>query len=81
METIFNVINPFFSQKWKLYKQAENTLCYRNQADEFVVTMFPTTGGIEIKIPLKEVVYKNTFYNINTAIEYMKMHLNYYDRN
>jgi len=81
METIFNVINPFFSQKWKFCKQAENTICYRNKTDEFVVTMLPKTGGIEITIPLKEVVYKNTFYNLNTAIEYMKMHLNYYDLN
>lgn len=84
METIFNVIHPFFNQyQWHLYKRS-NTLCYRNpyktSADEFVVTLLPKTNEIEITVPLDEVLYKNTFnnYTLDSIGAYVQMHLNYY---
>jgi len=78
METIFNVIHPFFVEnKWQSCKKA-NTVSYRNKTDEFIVTVLPKTAEIEITIPLHEVVYKNKFNTIPTAIDYLKMHLNYY---
>jgi len=81
METIINVINPFFATKhWQIYKEKENTFCYRQRADEFIVTLLPQTAEIEITVPLNEVRYKNRFNKVNTeaAIDYIKMHLNYY---
>jgi hypothetical protein len=79
METLFNVINPFFTQnKWQPHKKDNNTVYYRNKCDEFVITVLPKTNEIEITIPLHEVLYKNKFYNLNVAVEYVKMHLNYY---
>ena len=78
LETIINVINPFFAAKqWEIKKKI-NTIYYSNIKDEFVITLLPSTGGIEVTIPLNEVRYKNTFYNINTVADYVKMHLNYY---
>ena len=83
METLFNVINPFFDQNhWQLYKQ-DNSLCYINPirdriADEFIITLIPKTNEFEITVPLNEVLYKNKLTNVKTAIDYIKMHLNYY---
>ena len=78
METIFKAINPFFDEnKWQSYKKA-NTLSYQNQTDEFIVSVLPQTAEIEITVPLHEVRYKKKFTVIPTAIDYLKMHLNYY---
>ena len=78
METIFKAINPFFDEnKWQSYKKA-NTLSYQNQTDEFIVSVLPQTAEIEITVPLHEVRYKNKFTVVATAIDYLKMHLNYY---
>ena len=78
LETLLNVIHPFFTaKKWQPYQQ-DNTIYYRNKRDEFIITLLPKTNEIEITIPLHEVLYKNKFYNLNTAVEYVKMHLNYY---
>ena len=45
--------------------------------------MFPKTNEIVTivpvsNIPLGSVPYKKTFIDMNTAIDYMKMHLNHY---
>jgi hypothetical protein len=89
IETIFNVIHPFFVQnKWRMYKK-DNTLCYSkqsssNQPDEFIIKHIPKTNEIEITVPLNEVDYKNKFNNTNPdvitnmVVDYVKMHLNYY---
>jgi hypothetical protein len=78
METIFNVINPFFAgNQWQLNRNI-NTMFYRNKTDEFVITLLPSTGGIEVTVPLNKVCYKNTFYTLNTVVDYVKMHVNYY---
>jgi hypothetical protein len=83
METIFNVIHPFFvKNKWNLHQKG-NTFCYKNTSDEFIIKHLPQTNEIEITVPLYDVAYKNTFnnYNVNTVSEYVKMHLNYYKHN
>ena len=38
----------------------------------------PKTSEYEITVPLRDVFYKNKFYNLTTAVDYMQMHLNYY---
>ena len=81
METLINCIHPFFDQnKWQLLKKGENTAFYKYKTkyDEFIINFLPKTNEIEITIPLNEVSYKNKFYNVDTAINYLKMHLNYY---
>ena len=85
METIFNVIHPLFVENNWLIQKKENTLCYSkqsssNQPDEFIIKHLPKTNEIEITVPLNEVDYKNTFNNtaMNTVVDYVKMHLNYY---
>ena len=78
LETIINVINPFFAAKQWQINEKPNTIFYSNKKDEFVITVLPNTGGIEVIVPLNEVRYKNTFYAVNTVIDYVKMHLNYY---
>ena len=79
MESLLNVIEPIFAANhWQMYKK-ENTVCYRHKQDEFKIALLPQTAEYEITIPLHEVLYKNKFYNLATAVDYMKMHLNYYD--
>jgi hypothetical protein len=78
MESLLTVIEPIFApNKWQMYKK-ENTICYRNKQDEFKIALLPKTSEYEITVPLREVFYKNKFYNLTTAVDYMKMHLNYY---
>jgi hypothetical protein len=83
MDTLFNVINPFFDRNnWRMYKK-DNTLCYSHPftdriADEFIITLLPKTNELEITVPLNDVLYKNKFINSTIAIDYIKMHLNYY---
>ena len=80
MESLLTVINPIFdASQWQLYKK-ENTICYRHKQDEFTISLLPKTSEYEITVPLNEVVYKNKFYKLDTAVDYMKMHLNYYSR-
>jgi hypothetical protein len=89
METIFNIIHPFFDKtqtqtqtqtRWQCQKK-ENTLLYKciHKCDEFIITVLPKTAEIEITVPLHQVQYKNKFTNVESAIDYVKMHLNYYD--
>lgn len=78
METILNVIHPLFIEKqWRGFK-TDNSVSYWNHADEFIIKLLPQTAEIEITIPLSEVRYKNKFNTIPAAIDYLKMHLNYY---
>jgi len=78
MESLLTVINPIFAaNQWKMYKK-ENTIYYRNKEDEFKIALLPQTAEYEITIPLNEVLYKNKFYQLDKAVDYMKMHLNYY---
>jgi hypothetical protein len=80
MESLLTVIDPIFAaNQWQMYKK-ENTVCYRNKQDEFKIALLPKTAEYEITVPLGEVVYKNKFYKLDTAVDYMKMHLNYYNR-
>jgi hypothetical protein len=78
MESLLNIIEPLFAtNQWKMSKK-ENTICYRNKQDEFTIALLPKTSEYEITVPLREVFYKNKFYNLTTAVDYMQMHLNYY---
>jgi hypothetical protein len=78
METLLTVIDPLFAaNQWQLY-QKENTICYRHKQDEFKIALLPQTAEYEITVPLNAVRYKNKFYALDTAVDYMKMHLNYY---
>jgi hypothetical protein len=77
METILTIINPFFDKNaWQCHKK-ENTVCYRNKGDEFEIALSPKTGEIKVAVPLREVIYYNTFYNIEKAADYIKMHITY----
>jgi hypothetical protein len=78
MESLLTVINPIFTaNQWQMYTK-ENTICYRHKQDEFTIALLPKTAEYEITVPLNEVLYKNKFYKLDTAVDYMKMHLNYY---
>ena len=78
MESLITVIDPIFdANQWQMYK-SENAIYFRNQNDEFKIAMLPKTAEYEITIPLQEVLYKNKFYQLDTVVDYMKMHLNYY---
>jgi hypothetical protein len=80
MESLLNVIEPMFAaNQWQMYKK-ENTICYRHKQDEFKIALLPQTAEYEITVPLQDVLYKNKFYNLSTAVDYMQMHLNYYNR-
>jgi|688.fasta_scaffold2607795_1 hypothetical protein len=75
METILTVINPIFDETiWKCDKK-EDMISYKNKEDEFVIKVIPKTGGIKVSIPMREVIYYNTFYNLAEATEYLKMHI------
>jgi len=90
METLLNTLSPIFEQyKWQIKSNVDNNnnnkICYKSASpyDEFIVEMIPKTNEIVTivpvsNIPLGSVPYKKTFIDMNTAIDYMKMHLNHY---
>ena len=90
METLLNTLSPIFEQydfHSHSNSNSNNKICYKNASaspyDEFIVEMFPKTNEIVTivpvsNIPLGSVPYKKTFIDMNTAIDYMKMHLGYY---
>jgi hypothetical protein len=90
LDTIYNNINYLFTdtdavsnnavntKKWTCSKMSDQ-LRYTNSfmpLDEFVIAT--DTSVINVTIPLDSVSYKTTFYNLNDAINYVKMHLECY---
>ena len=87
LDTIYNNINYLFAKsnnvkcignKWTCSKMSDQ-LRYTNSfmpLDEFVINTNDTT--INVTIPLDSVSYKTTFYNLNDAINYVKMHVECY---
>jgi hypothetical protein len=66
------------TNKWTCSKMSDQ-LRYTNSfmpLDEFVIVTNDT--DINVTIPLDSVSYKTTFYNLNDAINYVKMHLECY---
>ena len=79
METL----TPLFHQHdWHFSSKSSNNnkFCYKktNPYDEFSIEILPTSNQIITIVPVNDVHYKKTFINMTTAIEYIKMHLNYY---
>ena len=83
LDTIYNNINYLFADdtdaldthKWTCSKMSDQ-LRYTNSfmpLDEFVIAT--DTSTINVTIPLNSVSYKTTFHNLNDAINYVKMHL------
>ena len=90
VDMIFNHIQYVFnSNKWKTI-QTNNKVCFNSTTipyDEYVIEN-PSSSEISVSIPLNDVSYKKTFllkYNnsnndtINAIINYIKMHLEYYE--
>jgi hypothetical protein len=92
METLLNTLSPIFKQydfhsNSNSHSHSHSKICYKSANaspyDEFIVEMFPKTNEIVTivpvrNIPLGSVQYKKTFIDMNTAIDYLKMHLGYY---
>jgi len=77
--------NAVDTNKWTCSKMIDQ-LRYTNSfmpLDEFVIatdtsatdTSATDTSTINVTIPLNSVSYKTTFHNLNDAINYVKMHL------
>ena len=92
METLVNTISPIF-KKYNFHSTISisnsisnnhNKICYKNEGtnpyDEFIVEILPKTNEIITIVPVGDIPYKKTFVNMNTAIEYIKMHLDYYEK-
>ena len=86
METLLNTLSPIFKQ-YDFHSNSHShssKICYKNASasaspyDEFIVEMFPKTNEIVTIVPVGSVPYKKTFIDMNTAVDYMKMHLGYY---
>jgi len=86
VDMIFNHIQYIFnSNKWKTI-QTNNKICFNSTTipyDEYVIEN-PSTSEITVSIPLNDVSYKKTFSlknndTINAIINYIKMHLEYYE--
>ena len=90
VDMIFNNIQCIFNNNnWKTI-QTNNKICFNSTTipyDEYVIEN-PSTSEITVSIPLNDVSYKKTFslkYNntnndtINAIINYIKMHLEYYE--
>jgi hypothetical protein len=72
-------IDAVDTNKWTCSKMSDQ-LRYTNSfmpLDEFVINTNDT--DINVTIPLDSVSYKTTFYNLNDAINYVKMHLECYN--
>ena len=83
METLINVIHPFFTAtKWHCVKK-ENTVRYMHTDriyDEFIISLLPRTAEIEVSVPIADALYKKKFNTKHNVVEYVKMHLDYYDK-
>ncbi len=85
MDTLLTTINPFFARyEWNLQQNesAANQICYKktNPYDEFVIAMLPQTREISVIVPIDSVPYKQKFQNMATVVEYINMHLDYYQQ-
>jgi hypothetical protein len=70
--------NAVDTNKWTCSKMSDQ-LRYTNSfvpLDEYVIATNDTI--VNVTIPLDSIAYKTTFYNLNDAINYVKMHLEYY---
>ena len=94
LDVILDIIRPFFCQKNWFEEKTSNKFSFCNNNDpyaEFVValpnaidtnaidTNAIDTNAIDVSIPVKDVSYKKTFFNINEATSYMKMHVKNYE--
>ena len=94
METLLNTISPIFKE-YNFHSTNSNSnsnsnskICYKstNPFDEFIVELFPKTNEIITIVPIRSnsfgsIPYKKTFVNdISEVINYMKMHLDYYQK-
>jgi len=80
--SLLNKLQPLFNTtKWHLSQTSANKVCYnnfQNPLDEYIIET-PSTHEIQVSIPINQVAYRNTFFNMNEVINYVKMHLAYYD--
>ena len=84
LDVILDIIRPFFCQKNWFEEKTSNKFSFCNNNDpyaEFVVALPNAidTNAIDVSIPVKDVSYKKTFFNINEATSYMKMHVKNYE--
>jgi hypothetical protein len=79
-DTLYNNIKYLFNaDDWKCLKTPDQ-LRYTNSLvplDEYVIDT--DINKINVSIPLNSISYKTTFVNFNDAINYLKLHRDYYD--
>ena len=85
IETLFNHIQNVFNNNgnWNKSQTSSKKVCFNNLSipyDEYVIES-PSSYEISVSIPLNQVAYKKTFSitNANAIIDYVKMHLTYYE--
>ena len=81
IETLFTNINLFFNNKKWACAKTTNKLCFSNKHipyDEYVIEA-PSNDEITVSIPVNSVAYKKTFYNINEIVNYLQMHIDFYN--
>jgi hypothetical protein len=89
IESLFNHIQTIFNNKgnWHKSQTSANKVCFNNLSspfDEYVIEK-QTANEISVSIPLNQVAYKKTFSfinandSINAIIDYVQMHLSYYE--
>jgi len=95
IETLFNHIQNIFNNKgnWNKSQTTTNKVCFNNLSspyDEYVIEK-QSSNEVTVSIPLNQVAYKKTFSfinandsinannTINAIIDYVQMHLSYYE--
>jgi hypothetical protein len=84
MEILLNTLTPLFEEcNWYISKSSHdnNKICYKssNPYDEFIIEMITKSNEFITIVPIDNIPYKKIFINMNTLIDYMKMHLMYYE--
>jgi hypothetical protein len=77
-----NLRNLFQNCQWKQIQNGPTHMMFQKTRDEttvFEIETFPNYTSVTIPIRTGNIQYSTKFTNYTDAIEYLSMHLNYYE--
>jgi hypothetical protein len=82
LNNLISLVQPFFNKtNWQSSYTTDKVAFYNaiEPYDEYVIGFTPL-NEINVSVPIKSVAYKQTFFNINDVVAYVKMHLDFYEQ-
>jgi hypothetical protein len=83
IKNIFRLVQPLFNtQRWKVKNSLNQVVFYNtNEAyDEYVIAVDYKYNSLNVSVPIETISYRQTFFNVTDVIDYVKMHLECYER-